>query len=101
MDEQLKSRAKQFLIHIAQGTLRDFYTIDCGRADKEDGVSSVVQNRRAKDVLGQIRINLPKGLIAFMGTSRWKGKKKFREKIEIVISAGADQFDILRRAETA
>lgn len=55
--------------------------------------------RLAYSCLSLIRSELPKGYVAFMGTTNWLGPD-INSGIEIVVGPGNNQFDIVRLART-
>src|SRR5216117_3085633 len=92
----LQEKAVELITNIAKQTVRYYATYNYGRDIDENNLSVVVATSKAKDILGQIRINLPKGLIAFIGTSKWLGNENYRKKVEIVIAEFNNQFEVLK-----
>ncbi len=88
------------------GKVREFSTRDFGREPFPDCVSvvipgggSMVQDA-AVSALAKVRKALPPGTVAWLGTTRWLGKEKNEDKVELAIGPGKDQFDILRNAQS-
>jgi len=90
----------QLLAKASGGKLRDHSTADFGRERVEGTCSVVVPEDEARDVVLQVRKQLPKGFIVFAGTQRWLGDERHDGKSEIVVAEGRDQFDILRCAKS-
>jgi hypothetical protein len=88
------------LSEICRTSTRDYSTRDFGR-DRNPGARSVVVTKtNARQVLRQIRAELGRGLIAFIGTTRWLGDEDHADGEEIVVASGNSQFDILRVAQS-
>ena len=86
------------------GALRQYSTRDFGREQHPEAVSVVIAGGApmvkdpARGALQAVRAKLPKGCVAWLGTTRWLGAEKHAGKVELAIAQGEDQFDILRHA---
>lgn len=79
---------------------RDYMTYDFGREKDDSAVSVVVGEDRAIELVSLLREKLPDEAIVFVGTDRWLGDEDHGDKVEVVIAAGRNQYDILRLART-
>src|SRR5687767_14076590 len=79
--------------------VRRYSTFDFGRERDTNSVSIIVRQERAERLLAEVRAALPSGLVAFIGTTRWYGDEK-HNGVELVVSPGQSQFDILRVARS-
>jgi hypothetical protein len=77
--------------------VRPFSTRDFGREPYAAARSVLVREEDAERVLLAIRPQMPKGIVAFVGTTRSLARPK-AVGVEIVVAEGSDQFDILRIA---
>ncbi|MEW5737886.1 MAG: DUF4253 domain-containing protein [Myxococcota bacterium] len=86
------------------GKVRPYSTRDFGRDRHAGAVSVVIEGggpqvaEFARDVLTEVRAALPKGCVAWLGTTRWLGDEQHPDKVELAIAEGSSQFDILRHA---
>jgi uncharacterized protein DUF4253 len=78
---------------------RPYSTFEFGRAKDSSCLSVVVPEDQARPLVFDIRKQLPSGLLAFVGTTRWLGDEK-HEGVEVVVGRGGSQFDILRLARS-
>lgn len=82
---------------VSGATVRRYASIDFGRAKHPMAISAVVPKARAEALLETIRPLLPRGWIAFIGSSFVLETER---SVELVVGPGRDQFDILRIART-
>lgn len=80
-------------------TARPFATVDFGREQKITARSVLIQGVDLDEQLQRVRLAIPDGYVAFLGTGKFAADPN-RQKVEIVIAPAADQFDILRIAQT-
>ena len=85
------------LAQISRQTIRDYSTYDFGRQKDNSAKSVVVEESIARSILFEIRQNLDRGMIAFIGTTCNLETNEFN-KAEIVIALGKSQFDIIKIA---
>jgi hypothetical protein len=90
----------QRLSALAASPLRAFSTFDFGRSRDTAARSVVVPKANAEGVLLRLRSELPKGIIAFIGTTNGLGDERHKEGAEIVVAKGQTQFDVLRVARS-
>jgi hypothetical protein len=84
-----------------RGVVRAYSTYDYGRAEYPAAGSVTIPEQKARTVLPTLREALPKGYIAFLGTSHFLGEEQFPDgHVELVVAPGATQFDIIRTART-
>lgn len=95
-----RSEAEKIFKKHGYSDIRPFMTIHSGASQSPQAVSILVHETKDKIVVKRIRPDLPTGLIAFAGAKHWSDNVE-ESKIEIVIAPGANQFDILRLAQTS
>lgn len=78
---------------------RPYSTQDFGRAKYYGAVSVIIPEEDHKNSLLQIRDKLPKGVIAYIGTTRNLSDEKV-EGVELVALISDDKFDILRASKS-
>jgi hypothetical protein len=76
---------------------RTFSTRDFGRENFKGPHSVLVSDDRAEALLWRIRSQMPRGVVAFIGTERSLAKPR-AEGTELVVAEAKSQFDILRIA---
>jgi Domain of unknown function (DUF4253) len=79
--------------------MRPFATVDFGREQIDSARTVIVRGAEVEKTLRFVREGLPAGYIAFLGTGAVAANPE-RRKAELVIAPGADQFDILRVAQS-
>lgn len=89
--------AAALLGSVSKAPVRQFSTRDFGREKYASARSVLVTERDAEHVLKAVRQQLPKGMIAFVGTVRSLAEPPVNG-VEMVVAPGATQFDILRVA---
>jgi hypothetical protein len=89
----------RLLTQISGAKVRGFSTRDFGRERYLGGRSVLVPGDKAATLLGELRPNLPKGIIAFIGIMD-SGAEPKPNGVELVIAEGDSQFDILLVAAT-
>lgn len=87
------------LTQVSGGEVRPYWTQDFGRAKQAGGYSVLVPEDSARTLLLNLRALLPKGYVAFVGTTRNLDDPSIRG-VELVLAPGDDQFDIVRLAAT-
>jgi len=87
----------QLLGQLAGAPVRPFMTYSYGMERDPSARSVIVPKKDAERLLGQIRHQLPAGLIGFIGSTRWLGEEQ-PDGVEIVVAKGASQFESLRLA---
>lgn len=87
------------LAQLARQPVRPFSTVDFGRANNPQGRSVLVPQAEAERLLTGLRGKLRPGLVAFIGVTNNMASPK-QQGVELVLAEGADQFDILRVAQT-
>lgn len=77
---------------------RTFSTWDFGR-EKDPECASVILDteEQARAALAALRVALPKGWVAFLGTQRWLDNPEIKG-VELVVAPGAGWADMLRTA---
>jgi hypothetical protein len=93
------SAARELLSSVGEGTVRDFFTYDFGRARDASGISIILKADEGKKLLPFLRKKLGDQLVAFNGTNNWLGDERHAGE-EFVIAPGRSQFDILRLARS-
>lgn len=79
--------------------VRDFSTYEFGRNKYEGAISIIIPEQDHKDSLFKIRNALPRGFLAFIGTTRNLSDEEI-DGVELVAIETNDQFDILRAAQS-
>ena len=79
--------------------VRGYSTQDFGRAKFENAISVLVPEKQAEAELFRVRKALPKGALAFLGTTR-NLSNDYSGGVEIVALVSDDKFDILRAAQS-
>jgi len=98
--QTLEQIATDRLVKLSAGPVRPYSTVDFGRDRKTACISVVVPNRDAERIVQNLRTTLPRGLLAFIGTTQWLGDEKHTDETEIVVGPGESQFEIIELAET-
>lgn len=89
------------LVERVSGELvRDYMTHDFGRARSSAGISVIVPEGDALDVVAAIRAKLGAGYSAFLGTTLWLGDEVHPGEVEVVVAPIEEKWDILRLART-
>lgn len=79
--------------------VRPYSTQDFGRAKFAEAISVIIPEKNYKAALFQVREKLPKGTMAFVGTTRNLSKDEI-SGVELVVLMSDDKFDILRAAKS-
>jgi hypothetical protein len=79
--------------------VRRYSMVDFGREQVEGNISVIVREAESENMLASVRPKLPRGFVAFIGTTQWLGTDS-PAGIELVVAPGRDQFDIVRAART-
>ncbi|HEY9101078.1 MAG TPA: DUF4253 domain-containing protein [Chitinimonas sp.] len=98
-DEQRLRAGAQLLAAVSGGVVRPYATRDYGRGRYEGACSVLLPPERLMAALRAMRVRLPDGLLAFVGTSHSLARPA-PEGVELVVAAADEQFDILRIAAT-
>jgi hypothetical protein len=91
--------AAMVLADVYETPIRSYSTFDFGRERDPACRSVIAMEAVAVRLLPRVRESLPKGYIAFVGTTRWLGDEK-PDGAEVVVAKGESQFDILRVARS-
>lgn len=103
---------------------KNYSHVDFGREQNPDCISVVIEESRkginpfkalvglvdgifrfpaarehADKLMAELRVKLPPGYVAFVGTTRWLGEYK-PNGVELVVGPAESQFDILRHARS-
>jgi Domain of unknown function (DUF4253) len=89
--------ASEVLAKVAQNPVRKFSTRTFGRDPYQGAISALVSEQKAPEMLKNLRKQLPRGTIAFIGTTHSLANPPAKG-VELVVAPGKDQFDILRVA---
>jgi hypothetical protein len=91
---------KTMLAAASGKPVRDYSTCDFGREQVPTAISVVVPKKVARSLVAKLRKELPASAVAFMGTTRWLGAEKNTDQVEVVVTAGNGQFDMVRTAKS-
>jgi len=81
------------------GKVRPYSTYDFGRTKDERCASVVVPASETEALVFVLRKELERGLVAFVGTSRWLGDEK-HEGVEVIVGPGESQLDVVKLARS-
>jgi len=85
---------KEFKIKV-----RDYATFDFGRDKNHSAISFMVAENLSKFTLVKVRALIPKGYLAYIGTTRDLSDEQTKGH-EVVVIHSDDKFDILRTAQS-
>jgi hypothetical protein len=123
MANNWRQAASSLLASLSGLAVQDYCHCDFGRQRNPDCISVIVEEKKsanpfqavvglvdgifgnprarkkALELMAELRRQLPAGLVAFVGTTRWLGDFK-PDGVELVVGAGKSQMDIVRHART-
>lgn len=99
-ENRVPESVRALLAEASGKPVRRFSSTDFGRAENKRPSSAVVPEHAGPQVVAAVRGQLPKGWVAFVGTTRWLGEEKHAGEVEVVVGPARDQFDIVRLART-
>ncbi|MEO3946051.1 DUF4253 domain-containing protein [Gorillibacterium sp. CAU 1737] len=101
-DERIHSiwEAGRALEKLAGTPARSYMTFDFGtRKYPQEAISVIADEDLGRDWVDALQDRLEGELVAFIGTTRWRGEVR-EEGVEVVVARGETPFDILRLAQT-
>lgn len=89
----------QIISEKTQREIRDHSTRNFGRDNYPGAISIIVPQQSSRKILETLRGALPRGYIAYIGTTKYFSGSA-RRGHEIVVIKSKDQFDVVRVAQT-